>query len=62
MRSLEQQNDSDLHYSSVVSISHDDVLKIKADLIKQIENTKAVVKASPEEELCCFALDFFKVT
>ena len=50
-----------LHYSSVVSVATDDVLKIKSLLVKAIENTKKVVRESGEEELHSICLDFFRV-
>lgn len=61
VQSLEKDPDVDLHYSTVVSLSQKDVLKIKSDLVKKIEDIRAVVKESPEETLQCLVLDFFKV-
>ncbi len=62
IQSLEKENHAeDLHYSSVVSISKQDVALIKSILIKTIENTKSVIRDSKEEELHSFCLDFFKI-
>lgn len=52
---------SDLHYSSVISLSRSDCENIKLQLVKSIEEIKARVKDSKEEELMCFSLDFFKI-
>lgn len=61
IQSLENESGADLHYSSVVSIAAKDIEKIKSLLVKSIENTKALIRDSPEEELHSFCLDFFKV-
>ncbi|OFZ78523.1 MAG: hypothetical protein A2583_05565 [Bdellovibrionales bacterium RIFOXYD1_FULL_53_11] len=61
MQSLDRDPDSDLHYSSVVSLSARDIVKIKSMLVKSIEEIKSVVKESKEETVQCFSLDFFGV-
>lgn len=65
IRSLDRedrtQQNEDLHYSSVVSLSAADVLKIKAMLVETIESFNATVAPSKEELVQCLALDFFKV-
>lgn len=59
MMAFERAGASDQHYSSVVSISKEDAVRIKKDLLKAIEHTKEIIKESPGEELYCFSLDFF---
>jgi uncharacterized protein (TIGR02147 family) len=62
MQNIQDQGETEnLHYSSVVSISHNDVTEIKSLLVKAIENAKAMIRKSKEEELHSFCLDFFKV-
>jgi uncharacterized protein (TIGR02147 family) len=62
IQSFDRENaDEALHYSSVVSISEVDAQKIRSLLVKAIENTKALIKPSKEEELYSFCLDFFQV-
>jgi len=51
----------DLHYSSVVSVSNDDIYKIKSIMIKAIEEIRAVVKESKEESVACYTMDFFDI-
>ena len=51
----------DLHYSSVWSISERDFLKIKAQLVKYLDETRTVLKESKEEDVVCLSLDFFKL-
>lgn len=61
IRSLERETEKNLHYSSVVSLSAEDIVKIKTILIKSIESIKRVVRDSPEEEVACLSLDFFQL-
>lgn len=62
IQSLERGARDDLHYSSVVSVSRKDLLKIKSELVDKIESLKQIIKESPAEEMACFAIDFFKVS
>ncbi len=50
-----------IHYSTVSSLSHKDVEKLKHDLTEVIQDYVEVIKASPEETACCFNLDFFRL-
>lgn len=52
---------NNLHYSSAVTISEDDFLKIKTLLVKYISEIKAIIKESKEEGAYSFCLDFFKI-
>lgn len=61
IESLDRSEHADLHLSTVVSISKTDVTRIKEILVKNLEEARAVAKASTEEELHCLALDFFQV-
>lgn len=58
---LEHEQAQHLHYSSVVSLSHEDVTEIRETLVKAIEHVKARVRPSKEEELYAFCLDWFGV-
>ena len=59
IKSLDKQDKKDLHYSGVVSLSKEDVGKIKEVLLKSIENIEEVLGPSPEEELCSINIDLF---
>jgi uncharacterized protein (TIGR02147 family) len=59
MLAFERAGPSDQHYSSVVSLSRADALRLKKELLAAIEKAKAIVKDSPGEELYCFSLDLF---
>jgi len=62
LQSLEKDSSADLHYSSVVTISREDTLAIKGELIKTIEGLKKTIRASNSESIHCLSLDFFELT
>ena len=61
IKSLEQPQDHDLHYSGVSSLSRKDAENIKALLVDVIENYVRTIEKSPEEVLYNFSMDFFSV-
>jgi uncharacterized protein (TIGR02147 family) len=50
-----------LHYSSIVTLSEKDSVRLKEMMVGFIQSVKAVVKESKEEQLRCFSLDFFRL-
>lgn len=52
---------TDLHYSSVVTMSNDDADKLRELIVQFIASSKEIIKKSKEEELFSLNLDFFKV-
>lgn len=52
---------TDLHYSSVVSISRDDFAVLRAKLIAAIESCRKVINASDCEAAYSFCLDFYEL-
>lgn len=60
LQSLQNKND-DLHYSSVVTLSFEDVDKIKEILLKTIKDVKAIIRDSKEETQHSLCFDFFKI-
>lgn len=61
IRSLERPNANELHYSSVATASEKDIPKIRAVLVRAIEEARMIIKPSPEEQLFCYSLDLFKI-
>ncbi len=59
IRSLDFMKESDLHYSSAVSLSKSDVAKVREILTKALSDGIEVIKASGEEELGVLCIDFF---
>ncbi len=60
--SLDQEPTSAVHLSTLLSVSKKDVLRMKEQIIKSIEETRGIARESvPEEELFCFNVDFFRV-
>ena len=60
MESLDRSKSDELHYSSVATIAVKDLPRVRALLVKAIEEVRSVVKDSPEEELFCYSLDLFR--
>lgn len=61
IHSLDYIRPDDLHYSSVISLSHADAVEIKKIIVGFLEEVRAVIKKSPEEELFSFDIDFFRL-
>lgn len=62
IQSLDKENANDaLHYSSAITISNNDVMKIKSHLVKCIEEIKIIIRDSPAEAVHSFNIDFFKL-
>lgn len=61
IESLEREGLSDLHYSGVVSISTQDVMRIKNRILDMIGEIQETVRESKSQELCGIAMDLFKL-
>lgn len=59
--SLEEDNDFDLHYSSVLTLSKKDAAKIRQLLLKFIADKEEILIPSPNEEIISLNLDLFKL-
>jgi uncharacterized protein (TIGR02147 family) len=59
--SLDRETLADLHYSGVVTLSREDVLKLKNRILEFIQESVKTVRESKEEELYCLAVDFFSL-
>lgn len=61
MQVISERRQEGLHYSSVVTLSEKDAVRIQEKLVADIKEIKEVIRASPEEKLMSFNLDFFRV-
>jgi uncharacterized protein (TIGR02147 family) len=59
MRSLDLQKKEDMHYSSVMTVSLEDSVKVRELLVKAIEDIRAVIRNSDNEACFAYAIDFF---
>jgi uncharacterized protein (TIGR02147 family) len=59
VRSLERESPQELHYSGVVSVSHDDLPKVRETMLRAIDEIRAIVKDSKDETVYCYAVDLF---
>jgi uncharacterized protein (TIGR02147 family) len=60
MNSLEQNSDS-LHYTSIVTISKKDLKRFEDMALRFLDETRALIAPSEDEEMVCFLMDLFKV-
>lgn len=58
---LGHSGQDDLHYSGVVSISHEDVIKMKQQLADQFKKNIDLVQKSKEETAYVYCFDFYSV-
>ncbi|MGZ3694025.1 MAG: TIGR02147 family protein [Bdellovibrionota bacterium] len=56
----EDETPESLHYSSVVSLAKNDISKIKEVIVSMIEEFRAKIDPSKEEELFAFCVDWFR--
>ncbi|OFZ80190.1 MAG: hypothetical protein A3K03_04660 [Bdellovibrionales bacterium RIFOXYD1_FULL_44_7] len=62
IESLDRNLESDVHLSTIMSFSKKDLLRLKEQVIKGIEQTRSQARDSvPEEEIYCFCVDFFRL-
>jgi uncharacterized protein (TIGR02147 family) len=61
IESLEREDLNDLHYSSVVSLSEKDVVRIKNLLLDQLKDNLKIVAESKEEKLYGLNIDFYNL-
>jgi len=59
IQSLDETHQNDLHYSSVITCSFDDSVKIKMALIQAIDEIRKIVRPSEDEGAYAYSLDFF---
>lgn len=58
---IQEQDESAFHYTAVQTLSRSDFEKLKAILLSFIQETREIIRKSPEEEIYCMAFDFFKL-
>lgn len=61
LSSFDREGERDIHFSSVYSLSKNDALKIKAQIVAQLEQINATIQDSPEETLISFCLDWYEL-
>lgn len=61
LAAIAEKRPDSLHYSSVITLSESDAVLIHEKLVGHIKEIKEIVRASPEEKLMSFNLDFFRV-
>lgn len=59
--SIGQKHPKDLHYSAAVSLSYEDVERIKESLLTNLKENSQIIVKSPEEIAYVYCFDFFKL-
>jgi uncharacterized protein (TIGR02147 family) len=59
IESLEEESASELHYSGVMTLAKNDVLKLKERMLEQIKNNVDLIRESKEEEVYVICMDLF---
>jgi uncharacterized protein (TIGR02147 family) len=59
IQSLDEVHSNDFHYSSAITCSLEDSVKIKAALVRAIDEVRAIVRPSKDEGGFVYCLDFF---
>ena len=59
IQSLDNKNDTDMHYSGVITCSHQDIEKIREVMLSAIQEIKALIRESQDETLFVYSLDLF---
>ncbi|MBS1971022.1 MAG: TIGR02147 family protein [Bdellovibrionales bacterium] len=62
MEAIDHDPKNNLHYSSAVTLSREDVAKIKEILIQNLTTMNKVIQVSKEEEIYGLNFDFFNLT
>lgn len=60
--SLDRREETDLHYSSVVTVSSSDASKIRESIVQMITSSKKMIRDSSPETLRVFSADFFQLS
>lgn len=53
--------DEKLHYSGPTTIGKKDALLVRAEIVKLLERVGEIIDPSPDEELMCLNIDWFKL-
>ncbi len=61
MQLIEQPQTKNLHYSSVVSLSEKDFVRLKEHFIESVSKAREIVKSSKDEKLAAYCIDCFEL-
>jgi uncharacterized protein (TIGR02147 family) len=61
LNAIDQNKDTDFHYSAVYSLSRNDAEKIQAKIAQLIRENLKLVEPSKEEVIYCNVVDFFEI-
>lgn len=59
IEALNREQEKELHYTSIFSLTEDDAIKLKDRILDMIKENNKLISASKEEEVFCFTMDLF---
>jgi hypothetical protein len=59
IQSFERETAQELHYSGVISVSFEDLARVREIMARALEDAGKVVKDSKDETVYCYSLDLF---
>jgi uncharacterized protein (TIGR02147 family) len=62
LQSLEQTKSQNLHYSSVITCSKEDYVKVRELMISAVEKIRAVIKPSKDEIMATYSMDLISLS
>lgn len=61
IQSIANEREFDIHFSSCITLSDEDIKKIRTKISNYIEELSILIKPSKEERIYCLNVDFFEV-
>lgn len=61
LENISKHDEQKLHYSAPMTLGASDVKKVRSALLKTIEEVGKIIDPSPNEELMCLNIDWFKI-
>lgn len=61
LENLHREDPAKMHYTAPMTLSREDALKVREQIVKLLESVDRIVDPSPSEELRCLNIDWFKV-
>jgi hypothetical protein len=61
IQSIYTRAQDSLHYTGLHTFARKDFARIREIFLSALEKARAVIEPSPEEELACMCVDFWKI-
>lgn len=61
LSNMEAAKENQMHYSSVVAMSSEDIKNLRRIFLEAIERARTVIRDSEEQDIVCYSVDIFNV-